>query len=371
MDFAFLDILTGDKRGLLSRKFFLDTVAPVFYRPRVKKKVKLAGLGLEGCQVLMPLGQGNWSTLNEENRMRLWQESGRVAQRYGLPVLAVNRGLRWNNPEAASVRLTWGDCFILAMALVLTEYLVDRYNTDKVFLVGDFPGLPGLISLLGRNGVPVVVQTFYPSRYESVAYHMLYDQGVAMSVGYFNPRNWGARDAVLVFDANYGRFIFGRKNTLLISLTDDSRNHAPELEYSLHNQQVDGSLRNLAPIMEAYLLSEEKGRLGGDRRRSAHGKSPQRGYSRETETSSSTASRSLKVRPCLVASPGYRPRSTGLEDKDMFALPPDTGVVSYRGLAREIMSMKRKGERRNLWSFFLDKDFRALYNTIQGIEATT
>lgn len=369
LDFAFLDILTGDKRGLLSRKFFLDTVAPLFYRPRVKKIVNLNPLAINGYQVLMPLGKGNWSALNGDTRGRLWRESGQLAEEFGLPVLAVNRALRFDPvQQAISVPVTWGNYFILALALVLAEEVINHYGADKLFLVGDFPGLPGLISLLGDKGVPIVVQSFHPGRYEHIAHHMLYDQGVAMSVGYFHPGSWSPGDAVLLFDASYHRFILGKKGSLLIGLTDDSRNHAPELEQSLARQKVDGSLKNLAPILEAHLVTARR----------PPGHYPQKKVALDwtpafASTPSPGAGRFTHPAFSDLRAAGSSPgdQEGGLDPADLAVsdTPYSTSrIVSYRLVADKILAVRQEGERLNLWGFFLDKDFRALYNTIQGIE---
>lgn len=399
--FAFLDILAGERRGLLSRKFFLDTVAPVLYHPRVKRTIRLQSLGAEGPQVLVPLSRVDWGALNRENQARLWREAGQVAKKHGISVMAVNRALRFTTPEMLSIRVAWGDYFILALALVLAERAVNHYGADKLYLVGEFPGLPGLISLLGGMGVPVVLQTFYPARCEHLAYHMFYSQGVALSVGYFNPRNWGGGDAVLIFDPTYHRFVLGQKGVFIISLTDDSCCHAPELEDSLRSQEVDGSLKNLAPILEAYLMRlgpafEPAAPLVRERRGAEYGAETDRrtqgDIGQEVKRVSETGRGPVfTVRPAGLKAGERRPGMTGLvpdkiglgrgasRNAALAAMPktaspkPGTGSAAgpYQESANRIISIKRKGERLKLWGFFLDKDFRALYNTIQGIEATT
>ena len=377
LDFAFLNVFKHDKKGLWSRRIFLDTVAPFFSRPRAEKIISLEPLRLRGCQVLMPLGAGNWQGLKPTRREKLWQQTEQMAGELGLPILAVNRALR-DIPGFSSMNIAWGNGFILALALVLVEEVVDAYGADRLFLVGDFPGLPGLISLVGEMGVPVVVQDLHPSRYEPVAHHLLYEQGVAMNVGRINPDSWSRGDAVLIFDPYYHRCAIGKKGILFISLTDDSCNHAPELEYNLRRQGLNGTLEYLAPILESCLItgepqltSDPESDPGSGGSGTPHFPAMPASFGRASPHISDRVpaagpAASLAHGPAEVFDSPQPYFRAGSPDSSPTAEAAASRNVSYRRLMDKILSIKQAGQCQNVWGFFLDKDFRALYNTIKG-----
>ncbi|NSW82978.1 MAG: hypothetical protein HPY90_06820 [Syntrophothermus sp.] len=343
MGFAFLDILPENRRGLLARELLRDRLAPLVLRPRAKQGVSLPELGLHTHQLLLPIGPGDWKVLKPETRLKLWTATQKTAKKIGGAVLAVNRGLRplpSQNPELFPIPVSRGDLFVLALALIVVEEGLNRYGREKLWLVGDFPGLFGLISLIGRIGAPVAIQSFYPSRFETIAYRILYEQGMALSVSYFNPSNWGPEDMVLLFDPVYLPFAAGAgkaRNVFIIDLTDDSRSHAPRLESWLGAQGVDPSLKTLAPLLEAWFWGRT---LNPD------------------QTDVLPHEPLLPVRPAST-SPDTCSRSAGQE---CFARIHET--------AGYISRIRQEGQELNLWGFFLDKDFRALYNTTQGTGTT-
>ncbi|MGI6488187.1 MAG: hypothetical protein GX964_03670 [Syntrophomonadaceae bacterium] len=315
--------------------------------------------------------------LKPTRREKLWQQSEQVAGELGLPILAVNRALR-HSPGVSSMNIAWGNGFILALALVLVEEVVTAYGADRLFLVGDFPGLPALISLVGEMGVPVVMQDLHPPRYEPIAHHLLYDQGVAMSVGRINPDGWGRGDAVLIFDPYYHRFAIGKKGSLFISLTDDSCNHAPELEYNLRRQGMNGTLDYLAPILESCLTTVEPRPTAGPESYSESGGSgtphffpipasfvPVSQHVSDRVPAAGPAARST-YGPAEEFDSPQPPFRDGLLDSSRTVSTAANRNVSYRRLMDKILSIKQAGQSKNVWGFFLDKDFRALYNTIKG-----
>ena len=65
LDFGFLNILYGDKKGLIYQKYFLDRLAPIFFPPRVARLVELRGLDSRICSIVLPLGPGNPDCANK------------------------------------------------------------------------------------------------------------------------------------------------------------------------------------------------------------------------------------------------------------------------------------------------------------------
>ncbi len=338
MEFAFLDILPRDRRGLCTWAPARDRLAGILFRPNAKRSVVLRRLDLDTRRILLPLSSRQWQTLSQTTRLRLYASVERAAGSLRSRVLAVNRSLRL--PEVAAtpgdskVLPVRGDTFIPALALAVAENEFGESGREKLWLVGDFPGMVPLISLTARLGIPVAVQTAHPSRLEPIAHRLMYEEGVAVSLGSFNPASWGKRDVVMIFEPAYlpfARDAAREWNIPVIDLTDDSTSLAPRLESELQEQGIDPSLKTTAPLLEAWL------------------------WTRNGDASGIPAFASRPLPGETSAAP-FGDSHSGTANL----------LAAARKAACEISRFKEKGHQAGLWRFFLDKAYRALYNTFQG-----
>lgn len=257
LDFAFLNMMDRNRQGLASRKFFLDRLAPLFYSPRVEHLIHFGDLGVKGCNIFMPLGEGNWQQLEAENRSLMLGKSEGILQEYALQKMAADRRLKnvFADTEAM-FPLVFGDNFIKALAAVLVRQVLEMRAVNKLVLVGDMLELMPLLENLGRYLLPISVQNMHPARYETTAYQLLYEKGLAITNSCLCPHSWEEGDLIVLFEAPYRRMALASPQAFYIELTDESRGLAPSLEMALNMVGLDNRLQTLAPILESCLSAK-------------------------------------------------------------------------------------------------------------------
>ncbi|MGI5911232.1 MAG: hypothetical protein ACOX6E_01445 [Syntrophomonadaceae bacterium] len=258
LDFAFFNLNHAEKRGIMSRKYFLDRLAPVFFLPRVEKLIQLTGLNFQGCQISMPLGPGNLSLIELEKRQAIFQHTTKLVKEYHLTRMAVDRRLKEQLFELSnSFPVIFGDNFIKALATALISRILSRHVIKRIIMVGEMEDFPEFLSEIGEFGVPLSIQSMYPTRYEVMTYRLLYEKGNAVSTSALNPYSWGKGDLVFVFDPAQEELTMAYANACCyVRLTNNGCNLAPELEAKLSQNGLVNCLYNLAPIMETCMLEE-------------------------------------------------------------------------------------------------------------------
>jgi len=257
LDFAFFNLINTDRRGIAFKKIFLDRLAPIFFFPRVEKLIDLRELNSRGCNIILPLGQGNLRILEPENQRAILNKSTTILNEYKLQTMAVDRRLKPQFLELSNgFSPVFGDNFIKALAFVLIRESLVKKKIGKMIIVGDTEKFPNFIEELTIYDVPISIQNYNPSRYELLAHHLLYEKGYAVSTSYLNPENWGDRDLVVMLDLDGQQLAIRYPEAFYIRLSNNSCNIAPQLEKCLLNSGIDCKLHNLAPIMESCLLSK-------------------------------------------------------------------------------------------------------------------
>lgn len=257
LDFAFLNMMQTDKQGLVYRKFFLDRLAPVLFSPRLEKLISFGRLGLKGGNILLPLGQGNWELLEPGMKKMMAEKSISILEEYQVPALAVDRRLK---NEFFSLfdnyPLVFGDNFIKALASILVKEFISRRTVKKIIIAGEIPGMPEMLEDFRQYGIPVSIQNNHPSASEIMAYHLLYEKGVAVSTSYINPAEWEKGDLVVLFEAEAEGMALAAPSSFKLDLTCDGAYLAPELASILKIRQMDTSMNTMAPILESCLWAK-------------------------------------------------------------------------------------------------------------------
>ncbi len=257
LDFAFFNMRDSNRQGLANRKSFLDRLAPVLFPPRVKQLIHFGRLGLKGCNVLLPIGEGNWTILNPDSRGRMMEKTEAILNNYELPRMGVDRRLKslFLNQEH-SLPVVFGDHFISALAAILVEKTIALQDIKKLVLVGDIPDLCPLLNSVSRYHIPISVQNYHPVRNEIMVHRLLYEKGLAVSNNYVNPHNWGRGDLIVSFEPGSRSLAIASPEVFGIRLDDDSSGLAPELEQVLALAGLNPKINTLAPILETCLLAQ-------------------------------------------------------------------------------------------------------------------
>ena len=257
LDFAFFNMREVNRQGLANRKSFLDRLAPFLFPPRVERLINFGRLGLKGCNVILPLGKGNWSILNQDNRGWMIEKTGDILNEYELPRMGVDRRLKGIfSAQEHSLPVNFGDQFISVLAAVLTNGAISRHDIKKLVLVGDIPHLEPLINNISCYKIPISVQNYHPVRYEIMAYRLLYEEGLAVSNSYLNPQNWSKGDLIISVEPGSRSMALASPQAFYIRLDNESSGLAPELEAVLMGSGLHPKLHTLAPILETCLLAQ-------------------------------------------------------------------------------------------------------------------
>jgi len=256
-DFAILNMLDRNRRGLTTRKYFLDRLAPVFFSPRVEHLIHLKDLGFRGCNVFFPLGPDNWKQMESDQRGFMWKKSESIMQDFAVGNMAADRRLKMSlQTGEAKFPLLFGDNFIKALAAVMVKHALERKTINKLIMVGKMAELFPLVDHLGGYGLPVSVQNQCPARDEAIAWRLLYDKGWAVSNSYISPENWMQGDLIILFQPGYKRLAMAAPGAFWLELNDEGHNLAPSLENELVRVGMDNHLSMLAPILESILYTK-------------------------------------------------------------------------------------------------------------------
>jgi len=253
LDFAYLSLQTSDRKGLAGRKYFLDRLAPFLYGPRIARLIEVPQLGA-GCNIHLPLGAGNITSLPEQGQQRFLEKTGQLLKELQLTNLSAERSLRQAWPNLGEYfDLVWGDDFIKALSYTLVQETMSRRGADKIILVGEMSTYSDLLEALTVFGVPISVQSLKPGDYEVMTYRLLYDKGCAVSNSYVNPQGWEKGDLILVFEGEAEGLVAAAPGKFLFRLTNSSRGLAPDLEEHLEQNGISGQLGTVAPILETCI----------------------------------------------------------------------------------------------------------------------
>lgn len=257
LDFAFFNMREDNRKGLATKKSFLDRLAPFLFPPRVERLIDFGSMGLKGCNVMLPLGKGNWNILNDGNRDRMLEKTGAILNEYEVPRLGVDRRLTGIfSAHEHSLPVVYGDWFISVLAAVLIEATISRHDITKLILVGAIPQLEPLINNISRYKIPISVQNYNPGRYEIMTYRLLYEEGLAVSNSYLNPQNWNKGDLIISVDPGFRSLALASPQALYIRLDNERSGMAPQLEEILKGSGLNPQMHTLAPILETCLLAQ-------------------------------------------------------------------------------------------------------------------
>lgn len=240
----------------------LNRVAPLFFGPRLSRAIRLKGVGLEARELLIPLGNENWDGLAPQIREHFGKRVTTLCRKQEIESLGVTRDLQPESLGSMAMERR-GDNFIVALALLRIEESLGKIGGRRVILVSD-QKLAFLLAVKvsERFKVPVFLQSVNPRQHEATALRMLHQEGLAISLSTLKPAKWKHDDIVLLLDEGYANLVNSFATGWRVNLFDNSQGHAPELEEELQGQGMDPALRNLAPLMEAYLLNG----INGDQR---------------------------------------------------------------------------------------------------------
>lgn len=163
-----------------------------------------------------------------------------------------------------SVGGTAGSGFIISMTLLkLTDRLADA-EARRIILASDHSFCLELTPFLSeRFGLPLMLQSRTPARQEAAALRLLYDEGIPLSLGLFDPEKWRKDDIILAFDEPYAYWGSRYGRGIQMNLGENSSGHAPLLELRLAASGVAPFLHNLAPLMEAAILADGDEKTAG------------------------------------------------------------------------------------------------------------
>lgn len=258
LDFAFFNLINDDRMGLVYRKKFLDRLAPIFFAPRVQNLIQLPGLNGQGCNIVLPLGQGNLELLSTKLQQNLMKRSYKLAEGFRLDRMAVDRRLKekFQEPDRGFT-IFFGENFIKALAYVFIRESLSRRDINKLVVVGEIEELSYFLREIAEFDIPVSLQTSHPARYEVLLHRMLYENGNAVSTSRVNPHKWEKGNLVILFDTLPQPIGSGLCDVLYFPLDNTSCGLAPELERGLMKNGISPALHNIAPIMETCLWCQE------------------------------------------------------------------------------------------------------------------
>lgn len=257
LDFAFLNLISNDKKGLFSRKYFLEKLTPIFFRPRLESLIDLRDIEAKGCNIIVPLGESNFQVLDHEIKEQLIKKSFNIIDGYHIQYMAVDRNLKYLLGELANnYSVVFGDNFIKALANVLINDTLSKHDIKKIILLGETEAFEDFLEVIAGYEVPLSIQNQNPHQYEIMVHRMLYEKGCAISNSYIAPKNWETGDMIISFNQDKGGLIVGSPALYYLEFSNHSVNMAPDLETSLKINGITPSFHSLAPILETCLLAK-------------------------------------------------------------------------------------------------------------------
>lgn len=343
LDFAFFNMRTSTRQGLANRKQILDRLAPYLFSPRVQRLIKFGRMGLQGCNVMLPLGEENWSVLNDDNRVLMLERTEAILDEYQLARMGVDRRLKdLLQKEAHRLPIIYGDQFISVLAAVLIDGAISRHGVRKIVLIGKIPHLWPLLNYVGRHRLPISLQNYNPGRYEILTYRLLYEEGLAVSNSFINPQGWQKGDLILSVLPQMGPMALAAPGARYIQLDDGQTGLAPELEQVLQESGLEPKMHTLAPILETCLL-KQAGKLAPDAELT---------YFNPNSDVDVDSSHDFEIESGATESQAAVTESSG-------SVNPDTNLDAVSGVNEPkrslFQTMIEAGDELGLWNPFLDK----------------
>lgn len=257
LDFAFFNLINEDKKGLMSRKFFLEMLTPIFFRPRLEKLIDLSDIEAKGCNIVVPLGENNFNILNQELKEDLIRKSFNIINDYHIQYMAVDRSLKQHLGKLANnYSVVFGDNFIKALANKIITATISKHEIKKIILLGETEFFEDFLEVIAGYEVPLSIQNENPHQYEIMAHRILYEKGCAISNSYIAPENWETGDMIVRFNNEKGGLTVGSPALYYLEFSNENVAMAPDLEASLRVSGIPPSFDTLAPIMETCLLTK-------------------------------------------------------------------------------------------------------------------
>lgn len=258
VDFAYFNMLKGERGGLARQRYLLNRLAAFVYSPRIEKMIDLGVNDLQGCNLLLPLGREDWHQLEENNRIKIRQKIDKLIEECSVKSLALNRKSKnYILTHRNDLALIFGDLFINLLAAVFIEDTLSHREIKHLILMGEIPGLNNLLEYISQWDVPISLQNYQPQRVEKLTHDLLYYKGIAVTNSQIKPQSWQRGDLVIGFDSNGRRFALLSPEAFYLALDNESRGLAPYLEARLLSAGLENNLATLAPILENCLLKTD------------------------------------------------------------------------------------------------------------------
>ncbi|HZK44287.1 MAG TPA: hypothetical protein VFC73_08400 [Syntrophomonadaceae bacterium] len=254
LDFAFLNLINKDKKGLASQKYFLEKLTPIFFKPRLEKLIDLRNVSLKGCNISVPLGINNFQMLNQDLQNDLLDKSFNIVNEYGIHYMAVDRKLKLLLRGLTNYRsLVFGDNFIKALANVVIADTLNKHSIKKIIIIGETERFEDFLEVITSYELPLSLQNQNPHYHEKMTYRMLYERGCAVSNSYISPDEWGEKDIIINFDQGDGQLSISSPDLYYFEFANNKVNLAPKLEEKLGLSGIEPNISSLAPILETSL----------------------------------------------------------------------------------------------------------------------
>ncbi len=257
LDFAYFSLINYEKKGLAARKSFLEMLTPIFFKPRLERLIEIRDIEAKGCNIIVPLGQGNFNALNRNLQENLVSKSLNIINDYNIHYMAVDRNLKqYLQKLAAEFSLVFGDNFIKALTNVIIAETLSQHEMQKIVVIGEIEGFEEFLEVVASYELPLSIQNYNPRDYEIMSYRMLYERGCAISNSYITPKDWEPGDMIVNLNQDEGQLTVGSPSLCYFEFTNNQINMAPRLEESLRNSGINPGIHSLAPILETCLLTK-------------------------------------------------------------------------------------------------------------------
>ncbi|NLJ71972.1 MAG: hypothetical protein GX333_03035 [Syntrophomonadaceae bacterium] len=255
LDFAYFNLIDNEKKGLIPKKFWLELLTPIFFRPRLESLIDLRELESKGCNILFPIAINHLDILSFNTFKNVIDKSLNIIGKYDIDYMAVDRNLKPYLLEAPE-KLVFGDNFIKALANVLIQNLLEKHPMKKIIVIGEPLDFYEFLEVIASYGLPMAIQNYNPSQYELLVHRMLYENGSAISNSYICPDDWDKGHLVLYFN----KLIDGLSIIMPELAYMEFTNKRVDIKESFKNKMLANhisiGINSLAPIMETCLLSK-------------------------------------------------------------------------------------------------------------------
>lgn len=257
LDFAFFSLEEKEKKGLAGSSFLLNRLTPLFFSPRLEKLFYLPYVDKKGCFVKLNLGKGNFENLSLPKKKEALARALKIINEYGLNILAADRRFKDNLLYLSKhFALTFGDNFIKALALAMTERYLAQKEVKRLVIVGRTDHFPELVEEFLQYSLPLSLQSLCPREDEVMAYRFFYEKGYTLSASYINPESWQAGDLIIFFGCSSAPFIAEKPDIHRLEYHDYSLQLLPEAKEFMQQNGWQVQMHNLAPVLEACFLKE-------------------------------------------------------------------------------------------------------------------